>query len=657
MTDDDAFEPHLGRMRAKGSKRGRKYLHQVLQAVALAATGKAAKRVFHGSRIGRGAGAGRVLASRDTLGRFRQRRVIIKSRVVRLAGKGMQNARAHLRYIQRDGVTRDGEPGRLYGPERDQEDGKTFLDRSTGDRHQFRFIVSAEDGAEYADLKPLTCRLMAQMEEDLGTRLDWVAVDHFNTGNPHTHVMLRGRDDRGKDLVLAREYLSTGMRERAAGIVELDLGPRTDREIQRRLLREIDQERWTGLDRQLAASIDERGLASPARNAPVLQAALTGRLAKLERMGLAEPVARGRWRLDRDIETTLRAMGERGDIIKTMHRALAERSPAVPIPEEDLSIFVPVRAFQPLVGRVVARGLSNELRDNHYVMLDATDGRTHYVDIGRGDALEPLPDGAIVRVERRAAEVRPADRTIADVAAANDGRYSVDLHLRHDPLATQGFAEAHVRRLEGMRRLMGSVDRSPDGSWRIAPDHLERAEAFEQRQVGDRPVTVEILSRLPLEQQVGTNGATWLDRQLTAVDPVPLGDAGFGAAARDAQRQRTRWLMAQGLAEQGGGAPVFQANLVELLRRRELLRVAGQLSGELGLRFVETNLGDHVEGVLRRHVDLASGRYGVVEKAKEFTLVPWRPVLERQVGKPVAGVMREQGVSWTIGRGRGQSIS
>ncbi|MBC9030775.1 relaxase/mobilization nuclease and DUF3363 domain-containing protein [Sphingomonas sp. JC676] len=644
-------------MRAKGSKRGRKYLHQVLQAAALAATGKGARRAFYGSRIGRGAGAGRVLASRDALGRFRQRRVIIKSRVVRLAGRGMQNARAHLRYIQRDGVTREGEPGRLYGAERDAEDGKAFLDRATDDRHQFRFIVSAEDGAEYVDLKPLTRQLMAQMEEDLGTRLDWVAVDHFNTGHPHTHIMLRGCDDRGQDLILAREYLSTGMRERAAEIVDLDLGPRTDREIQRRLLREVDQERWTSLDRQLVVSIDERGWVSPARNAPVLQAALTGRLAKLERMGLAEQVAPGRWRLDRHVEAVLRAMGERGDIIKTMHRELAQRSAGLVAPDEDLSIFMPVAAPQPLVGRLVARGLSDELRDHHYVMLDATDGRTHYVDLGRGDTLEPLPDGAIVRVERRAAQVRAADRVVAEVAAAHGGRYSIDLHLRHDASATQAFAETHVRRLEAMRRLTGSVDRDPDGSWRIAPDHLERAEAFEQRQLRDRPVTVEILSRLPLEQQVGTDGATWLDRQLTAADPVPLGDAGFGAAARDAQRQRIRWLMARGLAEQGDGAPVFRANLVEVLRRRELLRVAGQLSGELGLCFVEAKPGDPVEGVLRRHVDLASGRCGVVEKSKEFTLVPWRPVLERQLGKPVAGVMREHGISWTIGRGRGQSIS
>jgi len=655
MSDDEEFEPRLGRMRARGSTRGRKYLHQVLQAAALAATGKAVGRTFHGSRIGRGAGAGRILAGRDALGRFRQRRVIIKSRVVRLAGRGMQGARAHLRYLQRDGVTRDGEPGKLYGAEHDELDGKAFLDRGAEDRHQFRFIVSAEDGAEYADLRPLTRRLMAQMEADLGTRLDWVAVDHFNTGHPHTHILLRGRDDRGKDLVLAREYLSTGMRARAAEIVALDLGPRSDREIQRRLLREVEQDRWTSLDRQLVAGIGEEGWTSPAHQSPVLQAALTGRLARLERMGLAEQSVPGRWRLDPDLEATLREMGERGDIIKAMHRVLVRQSPEAQ--EQDFARFVPHLEPRPVVGRVLGRGLSDELRDRHYLLVDATDGCIHRVDIGRGDALEPLPEGTVVRIEPRVAQVRPADRVVAEVAAAHGGRYSVDLHLRHDPSATQTFAETHVRRLEAMRRLTGGARREPDGSWRIAADHLARAEAFEERQLRDRPVAIEILSRLPIEQQVGADSATWLDRQLTSAEPVPLGEAGFGAAAREAQRLRLRWLMAEGLAEEKGGAPVFRPDLIEQLRRRELLRVAGQLGDELGLRFVEARPGTQVEGVLRRHVDTASGRYGVVAKAKEFTLVPWRPVLEHRIGKPISGMMRERGVSWTVDRDRGPSIS
>ncbi len=652
MSGEDDFEPRLGRQRARGSKRGRKYLHRVLQAAALAGASRPANTRFHGSRIGRGAGVGRVLASRDPLARFRQRRVIVKSRLVKLVGKGMQGARAHMRYLQRDGVTRDGEPGTLYGPQRDVEDGKAFLDRSVEDPRQFRFIVSAEDGAEYDDLKSLTRRLMARMEEDLGTGLDWVAVDHFNTGHPHTHILLRGRDDRGRDLIIAREYLSTGMRERAGEIVDLDLGPRTDFDISRRLKGEMEQERWTSLDRQLLDAADDEGWTRVTAVAPVLQSALAGRLVKLERMGLAERPEPGRWRLVEELEPTLRRMGERGDIIKAMHREMTSRS--VGFAARDLAIFDPTGADpSPLMGRIVARGLSDELKDRHYLIVEATDGRTHYVDIGQGEALEPIEEGAIVAVRGRSLEPRAVDRTVAEIASRYGGRYSIDLHLRHDPTATQAFAETHVRRLEAIRRMTEGAVREADGSWRIADDHLEQARTFERHQARDRPVALEIVSRLPLEAQVMADGPTWLDAQLTARGGAPLREAGFGGAARDAQRLRLNWLIEQGLAFEGREGPTFRPDMLQVLRRRELLRVAGQLSDELGLRFVEARAGERVDGILRRHVDLASGRYGVVEKSREFTLVPWRPVLERQIGKPVGGIVREGGVSWSFGRERG----
>ena len=125
----------------------------------------------------------------------------VKARVVKLRGsKDMSAAAAHLRYVQRDGVTREGEPGRLYSTFSDDADGKAFLERGEGDRHQFRFIVSPEDGAALENLRGFTRDLMAKMEEDLRTTLDWVAVDHFDTGHPHTHVLVRGVTEDGKTL-------------------------------------------------------------------------------------------------------------------------------------------------------------------------------------------------------------------------------------------------------------------------------------------------------------------------------------------------------------------------------------------------------------------------------------------------------------------------
>ena len=135
----------------------------------------------------------------------------------------------------------------------DDVDGGAFLDRSEKDPHQFRFVVSADEGARLADLKPFIRDLLAQMERDLDTKLDWVAVDHFNTGHPHTHIVIRGRDDQGKDLVMARDYIAHGVRARAQSLVTLELGPESELERLQKLFNEVGQERLTRLDRSLMA--------------------------------------------------------------------------------------------------------------------------------------------------------------------------------------------------------------------------------------------------------------------------------------------------------------------------------------------------------------------------------------------------------------------
>lgn len=662
MNRDDDLRPKLGRIGTDG-KRSRKYLHRVLRAT-MRAGGRAvgANSKFHGSQTGRGTTAGRQLSSRDRFAAQRSRRAVVKSRIVKLAGKGLQNAAAHLRYIQRDGVTRDGQPGRLYDAGTDQADGKAFLNRADGDRHQFRFIVSVEDGDQYEDLKPLTRRLMTQMEQDLGTKLDWVAVDHYNTAHPHTHIMVRGRDDHGHDLIIAREYLTQGLRERAAELVSLDLGPRSDLEIETRLRREVDQERLTSLDRRLLRDMDADGLVPVTERDPFRQSLRIGRLRTLARMGLAEEVETGRWKLADDIEPTLRRMGERGDILKTLQRALTEKGLSRAVgdslihPAGDDAPDAGLTA--PIVGRVIARGLADELNDRHYLIVDGTDGFSHYVEIGKADATLPLPEGSIVRIEPKVPPAaRAVDRTVAAVATAHDGRYSIDLHLRHDPTATERFAETHVRRLEAMRRVMASVERGADGVWIIAPDHLDRAVAYEARLRRDAPVTVRTLSAIPLDRLVTLQAATWIDRELVATDPEHLRDGGFGREVRAAQARRRQWLIAEELAEEQQGRTLYRTDLIETLRRRELAEAGRELAAELARPYAEARSGSRIEGTLRRSVDLASGQYAVVERACDFTLVPWRPVLERQLGQQVSGILRGDDISWSFGRSRGQSVS
>ncbi|MEQ1756165.1 MAG: relaxase/mobilization nuclease RlxS [Micropepsaceae bacterium] len=654
MNQDDEFDPRLGKIRARSDKPAKSYVGQVLRTAARAggraSSSPSGARRFDGSRIGRGAGVGRVLADRHAA--FRSRRVVIKARIVKIGASGLKAAKLHLRYIQRDGVTREGLPGELYDATQDRADGKAFVERGDGNRHQFRFIVAAEDGVEYDDLKPMTRRLMAQMEEDLGTKLDWVAVDHFNTGHPHTHIIVRGKDECGQDLIIAREYIAHGMRERAAEIVTLDLGARTDLDIERKLSEETGQDRFTTLDRRLIREGGEGGLVDVRQMRASAygrfdQTLRAGRLQHLKQLGLADETTPGVWRLAKTLEATLQRMGERGDIIKTMHRAMTEaqieRAPA------DYAIFDATEPNVRLVGRVVERGLSDELNDRHYLIVDGVDGRSHWVDVGSGHAVEQIPPGTIVAIEAKRTEPKLADRIVTSIAEKHGGRYSPEIHHRHDPGASAAYVAAHVRRLEALRRT-NIVERTADGTWQISSGFLKAVEVHERVRSGQALVAVEVLSPTRVEHQIKADGATWLDHQLVSAEPSGVRDSGFGREVKSALAQRRQWLIEQGLAEERQDQTVYRSNLVAILRRRELTQVAAQISGEMGLPYTELRDAKRIEGAYRRRLDLVSGRFAVIERARDFTLVPWRPVLERSLGKRVSGVIRSDAISWSIGR-------
>lgn len=646
MADNDDFDLWLGRIGSDTPSVGK----SLARARRAGGHGSASGRRFTGARLGRGNGVGRVVGRTSSRLGGNARRVVVKSRIVKL-GKGMAAA-AHLRYLQRDGTTREGERGSLYGRDADQVEGKPFLERSASDRHQFRFIVAPEDGAQYDDLKPVVRRLMDQAEKDMGTKLDWVAVDHFNTGHPHSHVIVRGKDETGKDLVIARDYMTQGLRARAAEIVSLDLGPRTQQEIAASEAREISQERFTGIDRTLMREANEEGVIAVNKADPGQHASLIGRLRTLSRLGLAEESRNGRWTLDRELEPKLRRIGERGGIIRTLNRELAQAG--IHRPPQNHSVFDPTQG-KAIIGRVVAAGLSDEHRDRRYLIVDGIDGGSHYADIGEDQ--QSLPRGSIVRLSAAPIEVRDIDRAVGDVAAHHQGRYTVDLHLKQDPLMTEERAEMHVRRLEAMRRLIGVPERQPDGSWALGQDHLADAERYEREKGRRMPVRIETLSSRPLEQLPTHDGATWLDRELGSEQPQGL-SGGFGADVRKGLAQRQAWLIEQGLVQQEGQGIRTNRNMLLVLQQRELDRASQQISQETGLRHVIPARGEQIEGIYRQPVVVGDQRYAMIENGREFSLVPWRPVLERAVGKPVSGVMRDGPISWTIGgRNRGLGIS
>ena len=582
--------------------------------------------------------------------------MVVKARVVKLARAGAGPA-AHLKYLQRDGTTRQGERGQLYSAREDQADGRAFLERGEGDPHQFRFIVAPEDAGELADLKTFTRDLMAQVESDLGAPLDWVAVDHFNTAHPHSHIVLRGRDGAGQDLFIAGDYIAHGIRERASELVTLELGPETQAEVRRKLEAEVDHDRFTRIDRAMLKQANGDRLDLAEASSEFDRRLRLSRLRTLERLGLAEPAEADVWRLKPEMEPTLRQLGERGDIVKAMHRALAEQG--ADRAAESL-VLHPNAPDAPVVGRLIGRRLVDELGDRLALIVDGVDGRTHHLPSSADADVEVAPHGAIVEV-RSTAEARPADRAIAGLAREAEGVYRPSEHLRRveaegklSGADAEGYVEAHARRLEALRRA-GLVERLGADHWRVPADLEKQAAALEARR--GRAASVRVLATLDLEAQITSDGATWLDRQLVGRAPSYRSELGFGAEVESALEARQAHHIAHGDADPApGGGLRYRVGLLAELERRELDRVGGELAQGRAAPFRRAQDGETVRGTFTSTVSLASGRYALVENAREFTLVPWRPVIEPRLGQEVSGIMQGASISWQLGRSRGLGV-
>ncbi|MCY1361161.1 hypothetical protein D9M69_478190 [compost metagenome] len=375
---------------------------------------------------------------------------------------------------------------------------------------------------------------------------------------------------------------------------------------------------------------------------------LIGRLQHLQQLGLAREDRTGHWILRDDTEATLRAMGERGDIVRTMQRAMGSS-------QRELAVFEPGGGSPAVVGQVVAKGLADELHDRGYLVVDGLDGKAHYLALPARTELADYPIGAVVET-RAMSEPRMVDRSIASLAA--DGLYRTDHHLAlarsqahegHDP---EALVERHVRRLEALRRA-GIVERLADGVWRVPADLPERARQHDVRRLDD--VTVELRTPLSVERQVRAIGATWLDQQLIG-GKDGLATNGFGREVREALKQRADFLMEQGLAERQGQRVVLGRNLLATLRERELSAAAREIAVQTGLHYQPPVDGERISGVYRRSVQLASGRFALLDDGVSFNLVPWKPVIESRLGQELTAVVRGSSVSWQLGRQRGPAI-
>jgi type IV secretory pathway VirD2 relaxase len=592
------------------------------------------------------------------------RRVVVKARIVRLK-LGSKGADAHLRYLQRDGMNREGERGRLYGSETDAADGRSFLEQGREDRHQFRFIVAPEDSDQLSDLRAFTRDVMKQMEEDVGTKLNWVAVDHFNTGHPHSHVVIRGKDETGKDLIVAQDYITDGIRLRAQELATLELGPETDLELRSKLTAEIAAERFTRIDRAMLAEAGEGTLDLRPETGQVRadfdRTLRIGRMQTLARYGLAMEREPGVWKLSDQLEPTLRELGERGDIVKAINRALKARGEERAL--ESYSLHGE-ESKTGITGRVIDKRLTDELGERLGFVVDGVDGRVHHVALGSeamANTAEEASVGSIVEIAPAPAGPRPADRIIAQLAG-DSGEYSASVHraiaeasrIRVPGGDYEAYVESHVRRLEALRRA-GIVKRIDADHWRLPSDFEKRTADYDAQRRGR--MTLRVLSSLDLEAQIDANGATWLDREMTSSSRTPVVHAGFGAEVDRAMKQRRETLVEMGHARRMPNNVIrAPGDLVSRLERSEIERVGKSMAADKHAPFKMKVEGERISGVFTGTTNLVSAKYAIIENAYEFTLVPWRPVMDDRLGRQISGVVRDSGISWDFTRTRGIGI-
>jgi len=549
---------------------------------------------------------GRVRKSPSSIEQLFSRRVIVKVNLVKMGAYGKDAQRHHLDYIQRDSAAREGDKGSLFGRDEVLADADEFHVRGKDDRHQFRVIISPEDGKEIGDLRTYTRTVMSQMERDLETRLDWVAANHYDTANPHSHVVIRGVDEDGKTLIIPRDYISHGMRDAAEHIATLELGPVSQIDVAKKLAGEIHKERFTKLDRDL---------------------------------------------LDKSVKRTLRRLGERGDIIKTYHRVLKETS--LERASYNDPVYDPATSLsKPITGRVVSTGILDDVNDRSYIVVDTVHGEAIFVETGRAENITEIEPGMIVRAGPQSYSPKQSDYTIADIASKRDGVYSPSAHEMSDPSAREEFIKAHVRRLEAMRRK-GHAERHSDGSWMVPRDYLKRASDYEKSRGFGNPVRLDILARASLKDLPQTIGKTWLDEELRGSTVSGVYE-GFGEGVEKAKIERRQFLIKRGLLSKG---EVITDETLKTLEALDLDSAGKAISERIGKAYNKAPENGRISGLYREAILRPSGKFAILEQSKEFTLVPWRKTMDRNLGKSISGSIKGQTISWSLSKSRGQTIS
>lgn len=553
------------------------------------------------------------------------------------AGRGSGGAsalKAHVDYISRGAAGKDGGKAVLFDARGEGVDKHEFIARWESDRHHWRFIISPENGHQIEDFQGYVRGIMHKVERDLGTKLEWVSAVHYDTDDIHAHVLVRGKNGRGQDLVIGQDYIKEGVRRRAQELATEIIGERSLEEIQRSREAEVDALRVTSLDRFIISRADKERRIDVRKKqnfdrSLFYEGLIKGRLKYLASAGLAREEKAGVYLLKEDYKATLAEVAQKNDIVKRLYKKGVDRG------LDGLAVYsLKAEEGREIEGRIVDKGLHNELYERKYIVVRDMAEKLHYIPVGEFKQFDRLESGSLVKVGPGGRSNGKADRNIAEMAKKNDGIYDVALHRRHVeenmkfiPAADRPkYLELHQIRLETLVKN-DVVEVLGSGRYRIPADVIERGAAINAemnaRENKRFYPKVEVLSAKPVEKLVSAEKRTWLDIELRQQARGKSTLSGYDSVVQQALQQRKDWLVKQNLGlVQSNGEFVLKNAALRRLDAMEVRNTGKTLAVKLGLEYRDSVVKQDFAMTYEGHVTLETGTWAAVSKNKGLYLMP-----------------------------------
>lgn len=416
------------------------------------------------------------------------RRVIVKAKIVKNSDHSFRgNLREHLKYIIRSDAGLNGNKPEILFNRQEPIEIKNIEEKFSDSPHNFRFIISPEDG-EKIDLKEFTVSLINSIEKDLGTKLDWIAAIHQDTNDPHIHLLVNGNDQDGQRLLMTRDYISNGIRNRASETINKKLGLRDLEEIIKNISIELNSDKKTSIDEIIKKNIVEEKFCLKRIDPEALQdipaSLFQRRLDHIEKKGLAKRDSDQGWFIKKDYVESLIAIYRTRTIIDRLTSTLGvEKDSCTTIKPSDLN-------DKTIEGHVLKRGFVDELSSEEYLLIKGKDQKHYYVELEKYSEKSAANLGELVRIENTKAFSGPkiSDHTIEKEARNNGGNYDARKHEESAKLSVslppgvspKEYAKVHENRLRVLARK-GLVEDLGEGRYQIPKDYLEKISAETKR--------------------------------------------------------------------------------------------------------------------------------------------------------------------------------